>query len=145
VLAAQGTELRPGDVLLLRTGWLGWYLALSDEERAGLVGTLHKGEGGLECAGFDGGRDVAGWLWDHRVSAIAVDNPAVEVLPVDASVGFLHRRLVPLLGMPIGEFWALDALGEACERDGRWSFLMVSAPLPLVGGAGSPNNAYAIL
>ena len=24
-LAAQGTELQPGDVLLLRTGWVGWY------------------------------------------------------------------------------------------------------------------------
>ncbi len=144
-LTAQGTGVRPGDVLLLRTGWLGWYLGLPDEGRAGLVGTLHNGEGGLECAGFDAGKDVAGWLWEHRVSAIAVDNPAVEVLPVDATVGFLHRRLVPLLGMPIGEFWALDALGRACADAARWSFLLVSAPLPLVGGVGSPNNAYAVL
>lgn len=145
VLSAQGTELRPGDVLLLRTGWVGWYLSLAGDERAALVGTLHSGEGGLESAGLDAGKDVAGWLWERRVSAIAVDNPAVEVLPVDAAVGFLHRRLVPLLGMPLGEFWALDALGEACARSGRWSFLLTSAPLPLVGGAGSPNNAYAIL
>jgi hypothetical protein len=145
ILAAQGTEARPGDVLLLRTGWLGWYSGLDAAGKAGLVGTLHNGPGGLECAGLDGAEDVSAWLWNHQVSAVAADNPALEVLPVDGAVGFLHRRLIPLLGMCIGEFWALDAVSAACAAANRWSFLLVSAPLPLFGGVGSPNNAYAIL
>ena len=41
LLAATATsanvELRPGDVVCLRTGWMAWYLGLSDEERAQLA------------------------------------------------------------------------------------------------------------
>jgi hypothetical protein len=31
--------------------------------------------------------------------------PTVEALPVDRAAGFLHCQLIPLLGMPVGEFW----------------------------------------
>ena len=41
-LAAQGTESRTGDILLMRTGWTGWYEQLSPDRRAALaeVGAL---------------------------------------------------------------------------------------------------------
>ncbi len=87
---------------------------------------------------------TAAWLWDHRVAAVAADNPAMEVLKVDPGVGFLHRLLLPLLGMPIGEFWDLEALSEACRRHERSAFLLTSAPLYIPGGVGSPANAYAV-
>ena len=37
-----------------------------------------------------------------------------------------------------------DVLGEACARDGRWSFLYAAAPLKVVQGTGSPVNPIAI-
>jgi hypothetical protein len=144
VLGWEGVELRTGDALLLRTGWLAWYLGLDAAGRARLGGSLHNQPDGLDCPGLAAGAASAAWLWDRRVAAVAADNPAMEVLKVDPAVGFLHRLLLPLLGMPIGEFWDLEALSEACRRHGRYAFLLTSAPLYIPGGVGSPANAYAV-
>jgi len=57
---------------------------------------------------------------------------------------FLHFWLIPCLGMTIGELWWLDDLADACAADGRWIFQLVSAPLNVRGGVGSPPNALAI-
>jgi hypothetical protein len=88
---------------------------------------------------------MAEWLWNHRIAAVAADNPALEVLRVRKEDGFLHRRIMALLGMPIGEFWYLEELSHACRERGRWDFFLTSAPLNLPRGVGSPSNAYAIL
>lgn len=134
-----------GDLLMLRTGWLRWYLALEQPARDALAGTLHPREGGMDCPGLAPGTDMAAWLWDHRIAAVAADNAALEVLRVRKEEGFLHRRIMALLGMPIGEFWYLEELSHACRDRGRWDCFLTSAPLNLPRGVGSPNNAYAIL
>ena len=141
----QGTALQPGDILLVRTGWLQWYLGLAQPARDALAGTMHNRDGGLECPGLAPGAEMAAWLWDHRVAAIAADNPALEALRVRREDGFLHRRIIALLGMPVGEFWDLETLSQACAERGRREFLLTSAPLYLPRGVGSPCNAYAIL
>lgn len=143
-LAAQGTSLQEGDILLLRTGWLRWLQSLSAEEQEGLRGRLNPGEDGLDMPGLDPSAATAGWLWDHRIAAIAADNPALEALRVDASVGFQHRRLIALQGMAIGELWDLEELAQDCAADGVYEFMLVSAPLNVPGAVGSPPNAYAI-
>jgi kynurenine formamidase len=145
VLASQGTIPEPGDILILNTGWLSWYLSLDQAGRAALQGTQRAGEGAMLCPGLDARAATAEWLWDHQISAVAADNPALEVLTVSREDGFLHRRILALLGMPIGEFFLLDELAEACASRRNWSFLFTAAPLNLPGGVGSPNNAYAVL
>ena len=145
VLHWAGCEVRQGDILLLRTGWLRWYLNLDPKGRASVAGTLHNREGGMDCPGLAPGVDMAAWLWDHRIAAVAADNAALEVLRVRREEGFLHRRIMALLGMPIGEFWYLEELSQACRERGRSDFFLTSAPLNLPRGVGSPNNAYAIL
>jgi kynurenine formamidase len=145
VLAAQETTVQPGDILILRTGWLTWYLALDHAGRQAMQGLQRGGEGAMQCPGLEPSVATAGWLWDHRISAVAADNPALEVMQVRREEGFLHRRILTLLGMPIGEFFLVDELAEACAAENRWSFLFSSAPLNLPGGVGSPNNAYAVL
>jgi kynurenine formamidase len=121
VLRHQGTVLERGDILMLRTGWLTWFRSLAPH------------------------RETAAWLWDRGTSAVAADNPALEALPVRREEGFLHRRLLTLLGMPIGEYWDLDGLAAAGRRLARYHGLLVSSPLNLPGGVGSPCNAYMIL
>lgn len=145
ILAAEDAQVRPGDVVLLRTGWLEWYLDLSQERRARLRGSVGRQPEPLQCPGLDAGAPTARWLWDHRVAGIASDNPALEALPVDREAGFLHYRLIPLLGMPVGEFWLLDDLSRRCRDSGRYEFMLVSGVLSLPGGVGSPANAYAVL
>jgi kynurenine formamidase len=141
-LAAQGTRVRTGDVLLVRTGWVGWYLGLDPAGRKELGGTMSAG---LSAPGLCQGEAFARWLWNHGVAAVAADNPALEAMPVQKGSGFLHRYLMPLLGIPIGELWALDELAAACARHRRWTFLLVSVPLNLPQGVGSPSNAVAVL
>lgn len=145
VLKWSGSTIAQGDILLFRTGWLRWYLNLGPKEREAVGGTLHNGEGGMDCPGLAPGVDMAAWLWDHRVAAVAADNAAFEVLRIRRDEGFLHRRIMALLGMPIGEFWYLEELSHACIDLGRHDFLLTSAPLNIPKGVGSPNNAYAIL
>ncbi|MEV8546500.1 cyclase family protein [Streptomyces sp. NPDC051572] len=136
-LETQGTERLPGDVLLVRTGYMDRYLAASDDGRRAIR------DGGAS-AGLSPGAETAAYLWDSRCSAVAVDNPGVEVLPRNPDEPYLHARLIPMLGFPMGEFFAFDQLVRTCEHDDRYSCLFVSVPLNLPGGVGSPANAIVI-
>jgi kynurenine formamidase len=146
IAAAERVALEPGDILVLRTGWMGWYLGLDLAGREALVGTVRPASDpdALRCPGLDPDRATAGWLWDHQIAAVVADNIAVEAMPVIPSVGFQHRRLIPLLGMPLGELWNLEALAQACAADGVYDFMLMAAPLNIPGGVGSPANAYAV-
>ncbi len=57
---------------------------------------------------------------------------------------FMHIRLLPLFGLPLGEFFDLDALADDCAADGTYEFFFTSAPLNLKAGVASPPNALAI-
>jgi len=144
ILSWEHTKLEGGDILLVRTGWLSWYLSLDDEGRNGMAGRLHNEEGGMECPGLDPAEATAAWLWNNQVPAIAADNPALEALVVRKEEGFLHRLILPLLGMAVGEFWNLEGLSAACKSRRRYEFLFVSAPLNIPNGLGSPGNGIAI-
>lgn len=136
-LRAQGTERCEGDILLIRTGYIDRFLAGSEAERRAI-------RDGGESAGLCPGADMAEYLWDSGCSAVAVDNPGVEVLPRDTREPYLHARLIPMLGFPMGEFFSFGELGRACAADGRYSGFFVSVPLNIPGGVGSPANALVI-
>ncbi|WP_229052376.1 cyclase family protein [Aeromicrobium sp. Leaf350] len=134
----QGTELREGDVLCVRFGWHTAFAALDRDAGVGLMARPRTNGLSAEPA-------TAAFLWDHRVAAVVSDNPTVEVQPGDPAAGFLHHRLITMLGMPLGELFDLDELAEACAAAGTWDFLFAAVPLNLPGGVGSPANAVAVL
>lgn len=134
-----------GDFLVLRTGWMEWFRSLPEADRYRMVGSIGRDEDPLACTGLAADRDMPEYLWDHGVAAVAADNPALEALPVDRQTGFLHHRIIALLGMAVGEFWRLDSLAAACAEDGRYEFLLTSGALPVPSGVGTPSNAYAVL
>lgn len=154
-LAAEGVTVEPGDILLVRTGWLSWYRTLDAGARQDLATTTH-----LVGCGLQRGVKMARALWDLHVAAVAADNPALEVMPFGFGNGeeaktwredpgraaetMLHFSLLGLLGIPIGEFFDLDALAEDCAADGTYTCLLTSAPLNLTAGVASPPNALAI-
>jgi kynurenine formamidase len=144
IAASERVEVRPGDILLLRTGWLAWLRSLDSDTRERMRGTVHPREGGLQSPGLDPSAATAAWLWDHGVVGVAADNHALETLQIRADEGFGHRRILALLGMPIGEYFDLEELAADCAADGVYEFLLVASPLNLPGGVGSPANAYAI-
>lgn len=153
-LAAQGTVPEVGDVLLIRTGWLGWYAQLGADRRAELAN-------GHRNPGLHPDESTAEMLWDLHVSAVAADNPSLEIWPPGALHSaeersairadpsrrpelFVHQRILPLLGMPIGELFVLDELADDCVAEGRWEGFFTSAPLNLFHGVASPPNALVI-
>lgn len=143
IAAGQNVGLESGDIILLRTGWLAWYLGLSEAERQRLPEEYEQA-GGIACAGLDGSQATAAWIWDHQIAALAGDNLALETLPVDREAGFQHRRLIPLLGIAVGEFFNFEKLAADCAADGVYEALFVGAPLHLPNGVGSPANSYTI-
>jgi kynurenine formamidase len=137
VLDTQGVSLIGGDILCVRTGWLDAYRDLDRTEREAMAASPAS-------AGLCGDDAMARWIWDHEIAAIVVDNPAVEAVPGDPSIGSLHRRLLPLLGQALGELFDLDDLAAHCWRTGRFEFLFTAVPLNLPAGVGSPANAVAL-
>ena len=133
VLAAQRSEVREGDVIVVRTGW--WARFLSDRDK-----TAYKsGEPGLTLA-------CAVWLHDHGVAAVGSDNFAVEVLPGQVDGEYLPFHMVALrdLGMPLAEILDLEGWSAACASDGRYAALFCAAPLPFTKGVGSPVNPVVV-
>jgi hypothetical protein len=138
VADAQGVHLRPGDILCIRTGWLAAYRSLSAQERA-------SPELSARFSGLRADDETARFLWNNRVAAVTIDNPGFEVAPGRSEDGFLHRRLLPMLGFVIGELLDFDTLAHVCAEIGRYEFQFVAVPLPIPGGLSSPSNAMAIL
>ena len=155
-IESQGVEVETGDILLIRTGWMSWYRSLSAHDRAELAG-----EGALSHCGLQPGFDTARTLWNLHIAAVAADNPALELWPPGALLEpdevqslrsdsertpefFVHFSLLPLLGLPIGELFDLDALADDCAADGIYTCFVTSAPLNLQAGVASPPNALAI-
>jgi hypothetical protein len=135
IAARQRVELRRGDILLVRTGWAAAYLALPPTHRPAT-----SSWNGLTAA-----EGTAAFLWDTGIALVGSDNPAVENAPGSPTVGSLHRRLLPALGMPLMELLDLEELAARCAEQGRWDFLFVAVPMHLVGGVSSPANAIAML
>ncbi|BBX65154.1 putative cyclase [Mycobacterium saskatchewanense] len=122
-----GTTLEAGDALLVRTGWLTSALA-----------------GRTDATTWPGLDNSCGpWLAEQRVALVGADNPGVEVFPSSdpACQVPLHLQLVRGHGVYFSELMALDRLCEAAQSE----FLFVLAPLPLVGGVGSPVAPVAVL
>jgi kynurenine formamidase len=155
-LAHQGTELREGDILLMRTGWMEWYSQQSEAERTRLAVVSE-----LATPGLRSDEATAEVLWDLHIAALGADNPAVEVWPPGALRSkdetaavrgdkrrmheiFTHTLFLPMLGLPLGEMFVLDALAKDCAEDGRYSGFFTSAPLNLPSGVASPPNALVI-
>jgi hypothetical protein len=136
-LDEQGVQPQVGDIWCLRTGWVEAYRALTPEQRTALAANPTG-------AGLLGDHDVARLVWDAHPAALLADNPAVEMVPGDPQVGSLHRRMIPTLGMALGEFFDFDRLAAASRADGRWTFFFVAQPLHLPQGIGSPGNAVGI-
>jgi Putative cyclase len=140
-LEVEGVDLRPGDLLLIRTGYPSH--------------AASSGKHPSNAAGLEQSREMLAWLWDHRIPLAASDNVALECIPPlqsspfrtpggDQIDGLMHAELIALLGMVVGELWRLDELAADCADDGVYEFLLVVKPLNVVGGVGSPPNATAI-
>ncbi|CAE7027487.1 hypothetical protein CFE70_003925 [Pyrenophora teres f. teres 0-1] len=139
--AFQNTTFQTGDILLIRTGWLSTYHALTPAQKQDR-GTMDLAS--HFYAGLAADEEMKDFLHDNYFAAAATDNVNFEVWPPESFAGSLHASMLSLWGMPIGELWDLEGLVGMCREKERWAFLLVSKPVCVPGGVGSPPNAVAI-
>lgn len=162
----QGVEFRPGDILIVRTG----YTELLGDPTPELFAQMSK----RTLSGVHGSLETVRWVWNHRIAAVAGDAHGFEAIPPVnpdgseagmADLGklektkddvmlheltflfvsaVLHQWFLGMFGLPIGELWDLKALSEQCKKLGRYSFMLTSVPLNHPGLVASPPNALAI-
>lgn len=126
--AAQGVELRPADIVLVRTGWQSLF-GQGGEARE----RYYASEPGPSGACGD-------WFHQHDFVALGADNPGVEVVLNWRAPLPVHRSVIWGCGGYLLEFLELDALAA----DRVYEFMFVAAPLRLAGGVGSPIVPLAI-
>lgn len=125
-LRVQGTELRGGDVVLIRTGRMQVY---GDPKRY-----MSNPPGlGLDAARYlveDGGAMILG-----------ADNLSFEAFPSEVEGNYipLHTYLLAQMGVPIMELVYLEDLA----RDGVYEFAFVGGSLKLRGADASPMRPIA--
>jgi len=125
--AAAGVTPRPGDAVLIHTGW--FRIAGHDTPR------YFGGEPGIDLS-------AAEWLVEAGVAVVGADNYAVEAQPSAPGTTFpVHQFLLRDQGTPLIEDLLLDELVAA----GRPTFMFVAAPIPLVGGTAGPVCPVAVL
>jgi kynurenine formamidase len=127
-LGAVGVTLRPGDAVLIRTGWF-------DVFKAGDA-RFEEGEPGLSPAATD-------WLAAQDPVLVGMDNSAIEPLPAPSGANplYVHETLLRDHGIYLMELLDLAELGAA----GVGAFLFVAAPLQIDRGLGSPINPLAVV
>jgi kynurenine formamidase len=126
----EGVEVRPWDVVLIRTGYMGLW---PDAERM----ADHK------TAGPD--VSAARWLLERHIVATGTDTETYEVQPAPdpgtpANPQPVHTLLLIEHGVYLMESLDLEALA----RDRVYEFLFVALPLKIRGATGSPVRPVAI-
>ena len=133
-LKAQGSEIKRGDIAVIRTGEVPRYYKMPVSDRPQWVGT----QTGIT-------KDVIPWIKESEIAAIAVDNVGVEQAPnPDGKDWNLHGNLLRDLGVFLGEIWWLEELAEDCAADGRYEFFISAPPLNIPGAVGSVINPIAV-
>lgn len=126
---AQGVDIRPGDVLLVRTGW---YKVFQDD-----LDLWSQGEPGPDAS-------CTSWLKEKEIVAIGADNAAVEAL-VYRNVTSLSPRLHITALRDLGVYLLENLNLEQLARDEVYEFLFMAAPLCLTKATGAPVSPLAIV
>ncbi|MFB6309613.1 MAG: cyclase family protein [Salinirussus sp.] len=131
---AQGVELRPRDILVIRTGWLERFY--DGEQEA----VLEYDEPGITYT-----EPLAEWVHEMEIPSYATDTLASERTYPESGVRIpLHAAFLRDQGMLITEICLLDDLAADCAADEQYAFLYVCAPLKIHHGTASPVNPIVV-
>jgi hypothetical protein len=136
-------QYRPGDILLVHTGFLTWYAEQAIDTRIRLSRREHTTAAGLERS-----EEMAAYIWNTHAVGVASDTLGLEVWGAqneNGPYGSLHRIFIGLFGLAIGELWWLADLVRGCHDTGRHEVFLTSSPGNHPGATGSEPHALAIL
>ena len=136
ILAKRGIRLEPGDAVCVYAGREAWQA--QDPERPyskpfGPIATLQRPGLHVSCLPF---------LRDHDVSVLVWD--MLDHLPIGYDIPWAVHAVLFCYGVALLDNALLEPLARACVEEGRDDFMLVIAPLKVVGGTGSPANPLAV-
>ncbi|GAA4682966.1 cyclase family protein [Nocardioides nanhaiensis] len=131
----QGVEIRPRDILVIRTNYLQRFFELGDKFYEGFC------EPGMVYS-----PELVQWFADMEIPNLVTDTIANEVTtdPNNGVALVLHNALMRNLGITFTEICDLESLAADCAEDGAYEFFYAAAPLKVAKGSGSPVNPLAI-
>ena len=136
-------EAGPGDVVLIRTGWIQLW-----KNNLGSAGHIVASPAQLQAANAQFGTaepgvsaELCDYLAQREIAILGADQGAIEPVAVGRQqhgepFGYCHVNLVARRGIYLFENLDLEGLADA----GVYEFLFTWAPLKLVGATGSPGN-----
>ena len=142
IMAADGINVEPGDMLVLHTGFATKILEWDKGADPATIFTTACYLDAHDNALLD-------WISESQISALIADNYAVEGLlgkdrdPSRHSFLPIHHLCLFKLGVPLGEMWYLHDLAAWLRDHGRSNFLLTAPPLRLPGIVGSPVTPIA--
>jgi kynurenine formamidase len=125
---AAGVSVRPGDVVLVRTGWIRFWPDLRKYY------SVQSGQPGLNAEG-------ARWATDRGAFCIGSDNFAVETVPSPGNTMPVHIHCLVEKGVHLLEVVNLEELAGTRTSE----FLLVMVPLKIRGGTASPVRPLAVV
>jgi kynurenine formamidase len=132
---AQGVQIQPRDILVIRTNFLQLFHEQGDSFYEGF------NEPGLVYS-----PELVQWFQDMEIPNLVTDTIANEVTmdPNNGVALVLHSALMRNLGVTLTEIADLEQLAADCAEDRQYAFLYVAAPLKIAKAAGSPVNPVVI-
>ena len=134
--AAQGTEIKKHDIIVIRTGI---FRQFYEEGSAAFYGDFDE-------PGLTYEKALVDWFHDMEIPVSATDILAGEQLnSVTAEAVFpVHAALSRNLGVVFIEAHWLEKWADDCASDGKFDALYVASPLKIRGGTASPLNPVVI-
>ncbi|KAK7438382.1 hypothetical protein VKT23_017994 [Stygiomarasmius scandens] len=135
---------RPGDFLVIHTGFNKQYAALPVHEQ---MTAPYREE--AHFLGVETSDRTLAWIWEKKLSLVGADNLGFETFPTQGVVDGLNRSLHEVFisgwGQSIVELLDLEKLAETCHSLNKFTFFFTIQVLNVPGGVASPPNAMAIL
>ena len=130
ICQAQGLAVEPGDALVVYSG-----REKFSEANRNWSGYVPPSPGlHASCLKFLRDHDVAVLVWD-----------LMDATPNEYGLPWSVHAAIYSYGVALVDNALLQPLAEACEGEGRYEFMLTFAPIPVVGGTGSPVNPTALL
>jgi kynurenine formamidase len=129
ICEAQGVSVEPGDALVVFSGREAWQSA-----NPAWSGYSPPSPGlHASCLPFVRDHDVSALVWD-----------LMDASPNEYGMRWAMHGALFAYGVALVDNSLLQPLAAACAEEGRYEFMLTLAPLPVVGGTGSPVNPIAL-
>jgi kynurenine formamidase len=135
ILSKRNIRLQPGDAVCVYSGREAWQAGNPDLSygRPFSAGPQQRPGLHISCLPF---------LRDHDVSMLVWD--MLDHLPIGYNVPWAVHACLFAYGVALLDNALLEPLAKACVEEGRDEFMLIVAPLRVIGGTGSPANPIAV-